>query len=179
MGAWNWIKRSPNNSRRLSPSFRSNPLQQNIIYTNKNMLDINVVVHTFKSRLNGDHDVQRGQQQSAHLVHQFFFIFLFYYLKNMHSLPIISFESDMLGQTQTAEKSKYWKQNIRPGSFLSEIKQSKLANVEASKCCFFTSNTCCLNRNIYTLKNNNNKKKKNRKFFKLKNKIRKKDCRNS
>ena len=41
------------------------------------MLDINVVVHTFKSRLNGDHDVQSGQQQSAHLVHQFFFIFLF------------------------------------------------------------------------------------------------------
>ena len=36
-----------------------------------------------------------------------FSFFSFYYLKNMHSLPIISFESDMLGQTQTAEKSKY------------------------------------------------------------------------
>jgi hypothetical protein len=65
-----------------------------------------------------------------------FSFFSLFYLKHMHSLPIISFESDMLGQPKLLKSQSTEKQNIRPGSFLSEIKQSELPNVEASKCCF-------------------------------------------
>jgi hypothetical protein len=42
----------------------------------------------------------------------------------------------MLGQPKLLKSQSTEKQNIRPGSFLSEIKQSELPNVEASKCCF-------------------------------------------